>query len=325
MRWGWAVSAMGQTGQSEAIHSPEAWASVVVKLTMPAGWSIAVVCKVAISCCPSVLRTMSRPLERGAYRKLRSPSPGRPVRMVAVSDFSGLTSSACALAKAEASAATDSLDRGMGRLRLQHIKAHRARFRALGFHAVPDRLLGILGHQGFELAFRPFVVEKGTPGVSEERGELRPGIRRTHIDDADGLDARPRRLGQDEVGGFARLYTTPEFLFRRHEDAEIKWVHGNRDLHPFAPARDDREHRGTQVGDPHVVLELRHVLFGSGLLREGPRQHELGLKDRLRALHDSVEGGNHPRNCRMPDTALHVADPPAGVALIPGAIELLGR
>jgi len=66
MRWGLAVSAMGQTGQSDAIHSPEAWASVVVKLTMPAAWSIAVVCKVAISCCPSVLRTMSRPLESGA-------------------------------------------------------------------------------------------------------------------------------------------------------------------------------------------------------------------------------------------------------------------
>src|SRR5262245_54196104 len=132
MRCGLAVSAIGQTGQSEAIHSPEAWASVVVKLTMPAVWSIAVVCKVAISCCPSVLRTMSSPLESGAYRKLRSPSPGRPVRTVAVSDFSGLMSSAWALAKADASAATVSLDRGMAGLALEHIKAHRARFRALG-------------------------------------------------------------------------------------------------------------------------------------------------------------------------------------------------
>src|SRR6266566_4115912 len=164
MRWGLAVSAIGQTGQSDAIHSPEAWASVVVKLTMPTVWSIAVVCKVAISCCPSVLRTMSSPLESGAYRKLRSPSPGRPVRMVAVSDFSGLTSSAWALVKAEASAATDSLDRGMGGLRLQHIKAHRPRFRALGFHAVPDGLPRILRHQGFELALGTFVVEKGAPG-----------------------------------------------------------------------------------------------------------------------------------------------------------------
>src|SRR5215813_8233835 len=174
MRWGLAVSAIGHTGQSEAIHSPEAWASVVVKLTMPALWSMAVVCPVAISCCPSVLRTMSRPLESGAQRKLRSLSPGRQVRMVAVSDFSGLTSSAWALAKAEASAATVSLDRGMGRLRLQHIKAHRPHSRALCLHAMPDGLLSIFGYQGFELAFGPFVVEKGAAGVAEERSGLRP-------------------------------------------------------------------------------------------------------------------------------------------------------
>src|SRR5262249_27294821 len=125
--------------------------------------------------------------------------------MVAVSDFSGLMSSAWALAKAEAeaSAATVSLDRGMGRLRLQHIKAHRARFRALCSHAMPDDLPGILRHQGFELAFRPLVVEKGASGVAEEGGELRPGIRRAHIDDADGLDARQRRLGIDQMGRFA--------------------------------------------------------------------------------------------------------------------------
>src|SRR5262249_16933673 len=150
--------------------------------------------------------------------------------MVAVSDFSGLMSSAWALANAEARAATDSLDRGMGRLlRLQHVKAHRPRFRTLGFHAMPDGLPGILGHQGFEFAFGPFVVEKGTASIAEERGEFCPGIRRAHIDDADYLDAWPRRLGIDGVGRFAGLHAAPELLFRRHEDAEIKWVHGNRD------------------------------------------------------------------------------------------------
>src|SRR5262245_3505057 len=97
--------------------------------------------------------------------------------MVAVSDFSGLMSWAWALANAEASAATVSLDRGMGGLRLQHIKAHRPRFRALGSHAMPDDLPGVLRHQGFELALRPFMVEKGAPGVAEEPGELGPGIR----------------------------------------------------------------------------------------------------------------------------------------------------
>src|SRR5262249_12733978 len=200
---------------------------------------MAVVCKVAISCCPNVLRTMSSPLESGAYRKLRSPSPGRPVRMVAVSDFSGLISSAWALAKAEASAATVSLDRGTNGLRVQHIKAHRARFRALGFHAMSDGLSGILGYQGFELAFGPLVVEKGAPGVAEERGEFGPGIRRAHIDDTDRLDARPRRLGIDEMGRFAGLHAAPELLFRRDQHAEIERVHGNCDLHPFAAASDD--------------------------------------------------------------------------------------
>jgi hypothetical protein len=74
----------------------------------------------------------------------------------------------------------------------------------------------------------------------EESSELGPEIRRAHIDAADGLDARPRRVRHDEVADFARLYTAPDFLFRRHEDAEIKWVHGNRDLQilkfgPHAP------------------------------------------------------------------------------------------
>src|SRR5215831_18518348 len=123
--------------------------------------------------------------------------------MVAVSDFSGLMSSAWALAEAEASAATVSLDRGMGRLHFQQIKAHRARFRALGFHAVPDGLPGILRHQCLELALRPFMLEKGAPGVAEERGKLGPGVGRAHIDDADGLDAWTRRLGEYEVGDFA--------------------------------------------------------------------------------------------------------------------------
>src|SRR6516165_3819251 len=111
---------------------------------------------------------------RRPRRKLRSPSPGRPVRMVAVSDFSGLMSSAWALAKAEASAATVSLDRGIGGLGLQHVKAHRPRFRALGFHAVPDGLLGILWHQGFELALCPFVVEKGPPGCCGRAQRIPP-------------------------------------------------------------------------------------------------------------------------------------------------------
>ena len=42
MRCGLAVSATGQTGQSEAIHSPAAWTGMVVRLTIPTVGSIAV-------------------------------------------------------------------------------------------------------------------------------------------------------------------------------------------------------------------------------------------------------------------------------------------
>jgi len=60
------MSLTGHTGHSEAIHSPEEWVSIVVKETERVDWSIAVVWKMAISCLPSVLRTMSRPLDSGA-------------------------------------------------------------------------------------------------------------------------------------------------------------------------------------------------------------------------------------------------------------------
>jgi hypothetical protein len=86
-RCGVDVSVIAQTGHSEAIHSPDAWPSIVVELMIPATWPADVVCTMAISCCPSVLRTMSRPLDSGARLLVSSDW------IVAVSDFSGLTSS----------------------------------------------------------------------------------------------------------------------------------------------------------------------------------------------------------------------------------------
>src|SRR6266436_4540523 len=140
------MSASGQTGQSDAIHSPDACASIVVRLIVAVDGSTAVVWIVAISCRPSVLRTMSRPLESGAYRKLCPASP-RHSRMVATRDFSGLVSSSCALASAAASEATDSLDRRMAALRLENIEAHRTGLGALGADPMADRFLGVLRHQ----------------------------------------------------------------------------------------------------------------------------------------------------------------------------------
>jgi hypothetical protein len=77
------------------------------------------------------------------------------------------------------------------------------------------------------------------------------------------------------------------------------------------------------VGDPHVMLDLRHVLLGRRLLGERPGQHELGFEDCSDPLHDAVQGRRHPGDRRMLHVALDVGDQAASVALIPGAVELL--
>src|SRR6476659_7060923 len=98
-------------------------------------------------------------------------------RMMATSDFSGLTSAACALASAVARAATVSLDRGIRHLRVQEVEAHSARLRAFSPHPMAYRLLRVLGQQGLEFAFGPLMFHKRFSCVAIERRELGPGIR----------------------------------------------------------------------------------------------------------------------------------------------------
>ena len=60
-----------------------------------------------------------------------------------------------------------SLERCATILRLDEIEADRTRFRALGADTVPDRLLGVLRHQRFQLRFRTFVIQKGLSRITE--------------------------------------------------------------------------------------------------------------------------------------------------------------
>src|SRR4051794_39516705 len=103
--------------------------------------------------------------------------------MVAVSDFSGLVSSNCALASAAAMVAIESLDRCMaGAFRAQDIKVHRAGFGSFCPDPVPNRLLGVVRHEAFEFRLGILMLEVGLSGAPEHAGEFGPGVRRTHID-----------------------------------------------------------------------------------------------------------------------------------------------
>src|SRR5580692_7050409 len=98
--------------------------------------------------------------------------------MVATSDFSGLTNSIWALARAAASAPMDSLARCcIGILVVQNIEADRAGFRALGSEAMADGLLCICRHEAPQLNFGGFVFVMCCARSDEDRGQFGPGVR----------------------------------------------------------------------------------------------------------------------------------------------------
>jgi hypothetical protein len=165
------------------------------------------------------------------------------------------------------------------------------------------------------------VVEEGGARIAEQGRKLRPGVRRAHVDNADGLDAWARRLGAEQGRGLATLHAAPEFLFRRQKKVLIEWIGGYLDLDPFAAAGDDRKHCASGVGDPHIVLDLGHVLLGRRLFRERPGQHEFGLENRPTARDQPVYGCPHPAQHGMPQPMLDAFDGLPGVALVPMPVE----
>src|SRR5262249_30340880 len=164
-------------------------------------------------------------LDKGAYRKVRLPPPRRPVvAMVAVRDFSGLISSAWAMARAAAIAPIVSLDRCMATLHGEDVKADGARFRTLGPHPMPDRLPGILRHHGLELRLGGLMLKEGRSGPSEGGGKLRPGIGRAHVDDPHRLDPGPRSLDPEQARRLAVFHTAPELLLGCEQEVLVEGI-----------------------------------------------------------------------------------------------------
>ena len=56
------------------------------------------------------------------------------------------------------------------------------------------RLPGILRHQALKFGLGLLVLEMGLPGANKDAGKFRPGIRGAHVDNANRLDPRLRRV-----------------------------------------------------------------------------------------------------------------------------------
>src|SRR5215470_16127032 len=134
--------------------------------------------------------------------------------MVPTSDFSGLTSCACALARAAAIVPIVSLERCTAILRVEEGEADCARFRALGTDAMADSFLGVLWHQGLQLSFGSLMIQKRLPCATEQVGKFRPRVRSSHVDDPDRRDPWFRRVDTEWARRFPALDTTPELALR---------------------------------------------------------------------------------------------------------------
>src|SRR3984957_14863498 len=142
--------------------------------------------------------------------------------MVATSDFSGLVSSACALASAPAMVPIESLDWCTGCLHVQDFEAHGSGFRPFGPDAMPDGFLGVFRHQALELGLGALVLEKSRPGPAKHAGKLAPGIGRAHVDTANSLNPRPRRLTPEQARGLTRFDAAPELLLGREQEVLVE-------------------------------------------------------------------------------------------------------
>ena len=106
-----------------------------------------------------------------------------------------------------------------------------------------DRLLRILWRQALELGLGLLMLEMRLPGADEDIGELGPNIGGAHIDNADRLNARLRRLDTKQGRGLAALHAAPKFALSSDNEVLVKGIGMGGDLDPFAAAGDDRQHR----------------------------------------------------------------------------------
>src|SRR6516225_1591408 len=110
------------------------------------------------------------------------------------------------------------------------------------------------------------MVKECLPGIAEYRREFRPVIRSGHVDNPHCFYPGFWRLDAKQARGLAALDTAPELSFGSDDEVLIERIGMDGDLDPFAAAGDHREHRRPGRYDPHIMLQLRHIFLGRGLL-----------------------------------------------------------
>ena len=270
-------------------------------------------------------RTIVRARSRAGHTGRTGSVPLRcSDRMVPISDFSGLTSCAWALASAAAIVPIVSLDRCMTSLRFEEIEADCAQdFRALGPNPVSNCLLGVLQHETLSAQVeRSVMVQKGLPCIVRMANSR--------------IEAPYRRCGPprswvwaaqlSEARGLAAFDATPELALggddKMSRRGHAAWVVISTHLPP--PVITERT--ALRAATTHILCyELRHVLLGRRFLRERHGSMNLASKTASLPWTRPSSSRHHPPQCRMADPFLNINDHLARVHLIPAPVQLLGR
>src|SRR5262245_3648634 len=121
---------------------------------------------------------------------------------------------------------------------------------------MPDRLLGVFGHEGLQFGLGILVFEESRACAAKDSGKFRPSVRGAHVDDAYGLNTHAWRFCQEKARWLTRFNTPPELFLSSEEEMLVKRISRDGKLDPLAAPRDDRECGRRGIGDPHVVLKL---------------------------------------------------------------------
>src|SRR3954468_18973135 len=93
--------------------------------------------------------------------------------------------------------------------------------------------LGVLWHEGFQLALGLLMLDEGRPRPAIDGRELGPGVRLTHVDRPHSFDPCPGWLNPEEARGLAGFDAAPELLLCREQKVLIERVGVDLDLDPL--------------------------------------------------------------------------------------------
>src|ERR1700733_727902 len=98
---------------------------------------------------------------------------------------------------------------------------------------MPDRFLGVLWHELLQLSLGPLMVEIGRPGLGKDRRELRPGIGRAHVDNANGIHLWLWRIDAKQLRRLSGLDAAAELRLPRDNKMLIERIGVGQDLDPL--------------------------------------------------------------------------------------------